>query len=142
MNINYTALHLLTVVWIASGTVIFSDKSTFSSATVGPVLVYKPQGEHYNSQYVSTFTHSGHVSVHYWGWISHEGARILHRTEEHQDGLQYKHILKHVMVPSVTVLYPNVVIQFQQDHSSIHDTRVVQERLSRQHDVELIDWPP
>jgi hypothetical protein len=40
------------------------------------------------------------------------------------------------------VLCPDGVIQFQQDHSSIHDSRVVQEWLSRQADVELIDWPP
>jgi hypothetical protein len=45
------------------------------------------------------------------------------------------------MVPSVRVLYPYGVIQFQQDHSSINDSRVVQEWLSRQADVELIDWP-
>jgi hypothetical protein len=82
------------------------------------------------------------VSVHYWGWISHEGAGIIHHIEEHPDGLQYKHILKHIMVPSVRVLYLNGVIQFQQDHFSIHDSRVVQEWLSWQADVELIDWPP
>jgi hypothetical protein len=34
---------------------------------------------------------------------------------EHPDGLEYQHILKHVMVSSVTVLYRNGVIQFQQD---------------------------
>jgi hypothetical protein len=46
------------------------------------------------------------------------------------------------MVPSVRVLYPDGIIQFQQDHSSIHDSGIVQEWLSRQADVELIDWPP
>jgi hypothetical protein len=46
------------------------------------------------------------------------------------------------MVPSVRVLYPDGVIQFQQDHSSIHDTFIVQEWLSWQVDVQLIDWPP
>jgi hypothetical protein len=62
--------------------------------------------------------------------------------EKHRDSLQYKHILKHIMVPSVRVLYPDGVIQFQQDHSSIHDSCVVQEWLSRQADVKLHDWPP
>jgi transposase len=107
--------------------VIFSDESKFSSTDYGPVLVYRPRGERHNSPYVSTSIGSGRVSVHCWGWISHEGVGIFHRIEEHLDGLQYKHILKHVMVPSVTVLYPDGVIQFQQDHSSIHDSRVVQE---------------
>ena len=77
-----------------------------------------------------------------WGWISHEGAGVLHCIEGHLDGLHYQHILQNVMVPSVRMLYPDGVIHLQQDHSSIHDFRVVQEWLSRQAEVELIDWPP
>jgi len=38
------------------------------------------------------------------------------------------------------MLYPDVIINFQQDHS-IHDSRVVQEWLWLQAEVELIDWP-
>jgi len=40
------------------------------------------------------------------------------------------------------MLYPDGIIHLQQDHSSIYDFRVVQEWLSRQAEVELIDWPP
>ena len=58
------------------------------------------------------------------------------------DGLQYQHTLQNVMVPSVRMLNPDGIIHLQQDHSSIHDSRVVQEWLSRQADVELLDWPP
>jgi hypothetical protein len=43
--------------------VIFTDESTFSSANDGLVLVYRPQGEHYNLQYISTCKRSGRVSV-------------------------------------------------------------------------------
>jgi hypothetical protein len=50
---------------------------------------YKPLGKRYNSQYLSTCKRSGRVSVHYWGWISCEGARMLHRTESNLDVLQY-----------------------------------------------------
>ena len=57
------------------------------------------------------------------------GARMLHRID-HLDGLQYKHILQNVMVPSVRMLYPDCIIHFQQDHASIHDSRAVQEWLS------------
>ena len=46
------------------------------------------------------------------------------------------------MVPSVLMLYPDGIIHLQQDHSSIHDSRVVQERLPRHADIELLDWPP
>ena len=46
------------------------------------------------------------------------------------------------MLPSVRMLYPDGIIYLQQDYSSIHDSRVIQEWLSRQADVELLDWPP
>jgi hypothetical protein len=39
------------------------------------------------------------------------------------------------------MLYPDGVIHFQQDHSSIHDSRVVQEWLLLQANVKVIDWP-
>jgi len=121
--------------------VIFTDESTFTSSNDGMVLVYRPQRQRYNPQYMSTCKCSGHVSVHCWGWISHEGGGILHLIDGHLDGLQYQHILQNEMVPSVWMLYPEGIIHLQQDHSSIHDSRVVQEWLSRQADVELLDWP-
>jgi len=49
--------------------VIFTDESTFTSANDGPVLVYRPQGQHYNPQYMSTCRRSGRVSVNCWGRI-------------------------------------------------------------------------
>ena len=58
------------------------------------------------------------------------------------DGLHYQHILQNIMVPSVWMLYPDGIIHLQQDYSSIHDSRVVQEQLPRQADVELLDRPP
>jgi hypothetical protein len=67
---------------------------------------------------------------------------MLHCIERHLDALQYKHILKTVMVPSIRLLYPNRIIQFQQNHSSIHDSNLVQKWLLVQADVELGDWPP
>ena len=90
--------------------VIFTDESTFTSANDEPVLVYRPRGERYNPQYMSTCKRSGRVSVHCWGWISHEGAGILHHIEGHLDGLQYQHILQKVMVPSVRILYPEGIM--------------------------------
>jgi len=83
---------------------------------------------------MSTCKRSGRVSVHCWG--SHEGAGFLHRIEGHLDGLQYQHILQNVMVPSVQMLYTDGIIHLQQDHSSIRDSRVVQDWRSRQADVE------
>ena len=82
------------------------------------------------------------MSVHVWGCISHKGDEIIHRIEGQLDGLQYQHILQKVMVPSVPMFYPDGTIHLQQDHSSIHDSRVVQEWLSWHADVELLDLPP
>jgi hypothetical protein len=50
--------------------------------------------------------------------------------------------MKGLKVPSVRMLYPDGIIHLQQDHSSNHDSRVVQEWLSRQAVVELIAWTP
>jgi hypothetical protein len=72
---------------------------------------------------------------------SHEGAAMLHCIEGHLDNLQYKHISQNIMVSSVRTHYPNGIIHFQQDHSSIHDSHVVQEWLSLHAEVEFIDWP-
>ena len=104
--------------------VIFTDESTFSLATV---LVYRPQGERFNPQYKSTCKRSGRVSVHCCGWISREGAGVLHRIEGHLDVMRYQHILQNVMAPSVRMLYPDGIIHLQQHHSTIHDSRVVEE---------------
>jgi len=119
--------------------VLFTDESTFTSANDGPVLVYRPQGQRYNPQYTSTCKRSGRASVHCWGWISHEGGGILHRIEGHLDILQYQHILQNIMVLSIRMLYPEDIIHLQQDHSSIHDCHVVQEWLSWQAEVDLLD---
>ena len=90
---------------------------------------------------MSTCKRRGRVYVHCWGWISHEGTGVLHHIESHLDGLQYQHILHNVMVPSEQMLYPNGIIHLQQDHFSIHDSRVFQKWLSQQANVELLDWP-
>jgi hypothetical protein len=67
---------------------------------------------------------------------------MLHRMG-HLDGLQCKHILQNVMVSSERLLYTDRTTQFQQDYSSVHDTRVVvHEWLSLQADVELINCLP
>jgi hypothetical protein len=65
--------------------VIFTDESTFSSANDGPVLVYRPQGECYNPQYMSTCKCSGRVSVHCWGWSStlYRGSPGRHAVSAH-----------------------------------------------------------
>jgi hypothetical protein len=83
------------------GNVIFSDESVFSSASDGPVNVYRPQGTRYNAEYAKLSACSGRVSVAVWGWISSRGIGLLHRVDGRLDGAQYLHILRDTMVPSV-----------------------------------------
>ena len=44
-------------------TVIFTDESTFTSAKDGLALVYRPQRQRYNPQYMSTCKRSGRACV-------------------------------------------------------------------------------
>ena len=71
----------------------------------------------------------------------HEGAGFLHRIEVDLEDLHDQHILQEVTLPSVRMLYPDVIIHLQQEHSTNLDTRVVHESVARQADVEIIDWP-
>jgi len=103
-----------------------------------PGLVFRPQGERYNTLYPCK--RSCRVSVHCWCWISHEGAGVFHRIEGHLDGLHYQHILQNVSVPSVWIFHPDDIIYLQQDHFSNHYSRENQEWLSRQADLEHFDW--
>jgi hypothetical protein len=122
------------------GNVIFSDESVFYSANDGPVRVHRPQGTRYNAEYVNESARSGRVSVAVWGWISSRGIGLLHRIDGRLDGAQYLHILKDIMVPSVREMYPDGVINFQQDQSPVHKSQFLQGWLANQNEVDLLDW--
>ena len=70
----------------------------------------------------------GLVLVHFCGSVSHDGAtRVFNCIEWHLDCLQCKHILKSVIMPFVRQIYPNGILQFQQDLSFIHGFHVLHE---------------
>jgi hypothetical protein len=123
------------------GNVIFSDESMFSSANEGPVRVCSPRGTRYNAEYVKESARSGRVSVAVWGRISSRRIGLLHRTDGRLDGVQYLHILRDIMVPSVREMYPDGVINFQQDQSPVHKSLLLKGWLADQNEVELLDWP-
>ena len=123
-------------------TVIFSDECTFSSTNDGPTVVYRPRGTRYDPRYVTHKRSSGHVTVCAWGWMSSHGLGVLHRVENRLTAEQYLHILKNVMLPSVRSIYPDGVIQFQQDRSPIHTARLVHNWLASQGDIDVLQWPP
>jgi hypothetical protein len=100
----------------------FSDESVFSSANDAPVRVYRPR-DPLNAEYVKESARCGRVSVAVWGWISSRGIGLLHRIDGCLDWVQYLHILRDIMVPSVREMYPDGVINFWQDQSLIHNSQ-------------------
>lgn len=94
--------------------VVFSDEKVFSSANEGPQIVYRPNNSRYDPDYVFQRQQSGRFSVSTWGWISAAGGGVLWRVDGNLTGLQYRDILRDVMVPSVRVLYPDGPFEFQQ----------------------------
>lgn len=113
-----------------------SNESMFSLANGGLVLVYRPWYEHYNSQCVDL-----HMQLSCLFNVM-TGSPKKGINTHHLDSSQHKHILKHVMVQSVSVLHPAGVIQSQQDHSYFHSSCVVQKRLSQQVSDEINNQTP
>jgi hypothetical protein len=74
---------------------------------------------------------NGVVSQGPWQEHGYRNTRRIDKLEGTED-LGYGAYRVHLMM----------LIQFQQDHSSIHDSRVVQEWLVWQADAELIGWSP
>jgi hypothetical protein len=64
---------------------------------------------------------------------------LLHRIDGGLDGAQYLHILKDIMVPSVREMYPDGVINFQQDQSPVHKSQLLQGWLEDQNEMEPLD---
>jgi hypothetical protein len=76
-----------------------------------------PQGTRYNAEYVKESARSGRVSLAVWGCTSSRGIGLLHRIDGRLDGAQFLHILRDIMVPLAREMYPDGVINFQQDQS-------------------------
>jgi len=106
-------IHPLTLCWVEAESLYKTVIKLEVKVNDGPDLVNRPQGELYSPQYMSTCKRSGSLSFHGWGCISH-------RVEGQLDDLHYQNILQNVTMPSVWMLYPEVIIHLQQDHSSIH----------------------
>ena len=101
-------------------------------------LVYRPQGKFTTHKPANVVV----ACLSTVGTGSHEGAGVVHRIEGDLDGLHYQHIMQNVTVPSERMPYPDGIIHLQQEDSSILDSRVVQERVEWQDDVEILDWLP
>lgn len=122
--------------------VVFTDEKIFSTGNVGPTRVYRPSGRRFDPQYVARSSRMGHVAIHCWGWICKAaGGGGIHRITGRLNGQKYVELLD-FMLPEIKAHVDDGKLQLQQDHSSVHDSLVVQSWLQRQPDLELVEWVP
>lgn len=119
--------------------VIFSDEKSFQSCSDGSVRVYRPENTRYSEPYVKPTERSGRFSINVWAWISCQGPGVCWRMEERLTGLSYVRIMENVMLPSVTMLYPQN-FTFQQDNCSIHTSRVASQWFI-DNNINVLPWP-
>lgn len=119
--------------------VIFSDEKVFQSCHDGSIRVYRPQNSRYEERYIKPTDRSGRFSINVWAWISSLGPGVCWRIGERLTGQSYIRILDNIMLPSVTMLYPQNFI-FQQDNCSIHTSRIVTNWIN-EHNINVLPWP-
>jgi transposase len=121
--------------------VVFTDEKVFSSVPSGRFIVYRPRRRRHDPEFVKNATHSGRFSVTVWGWISYEGVGMLWEIDGRLTGIQYRAILRDIMVPSVTARFEDGDFIFMHDRSPIHTSRVARAWIQEQ-GIRVIDWPP
>lgn len=126
--------------WV-NNVVIFVDEKTFQSDKLGRKILYRRNNERYVEKNTLPNKASGRIGLGIWGWISSMGPGELTTVSGRMNGAQYVEILRDVFLPTVRTAYPEGRIYLAQDNSSIHSSRLVQEWLAGQPDVELIRWP-
>ena len=103
--------------------VIFPDEVTFSTANEGPSLVYRPPGTRFDHRYSASRVRSGRVSESCWGWISRRGIGTIHRIRGKFNQEKYQRLLESHMVLYARLLYPDGILQFQQDNHPVHTSK-------------------
>ena len=102
------------------GSVIFTDETSISSNCESRGHVYREPVTRYDTCYDQRHERSGRFSVSCWGWMSWAGIGMLECIHGLLNALQYVHILKNMMLPSVRVWNPKGNLIFQQDNHPMH----------------------
>ena len=118
---------------------IFSDEVTFSTKK-GPTFVYRPPGTRLDHRYSAIHVRSSKVSVSCWGWISRRVMGTIHRIRGKFNQQKYQRLLECHIVLYAMLLYPDGILQFQQDNHPVHTSKLLQDWFARTQDIELIDW--
>lgn len=123
--------------------VIFIDEKVFCNSTHGRLSLWRYNNTRYSEENILPNNRSGRISLGFWGWISQSGPGELIEVGGRLNGLTYKDILGEVLLPTARIFYPfEEVITFIQDGSSVHNSRVVQDYISENRELNLITLPP
>lgn len=121
--------------------VIFSDEKCFKSDKDGRKILWRKDGERYNSKNVLPCRSSSRISLGYWGWMSSMGTGELVQVGGRNTSQGYLDVLQNVMLPTVRVAYPQEHIYFVHDYCAVHRARLVQSWLNVQDNLTVIEWP-
>lgn len=121
--------------------VIFSDEKCFKSDKDGRKILWRKDGERYHQKNILPCRSSGRITLGYWGWMSSMGPGELVEVGGRNTSQGYLDILQNVMLPTVRVAYPDEHIYFVHDNCSVHRARMVQDWLSVQENLTVIEWP-
>ena len=121
--------------------VFFSVGVTFSTTQEGPTFVYRPLSTRFDHRYSAIRARSGGISVSCWGWISRRGTGTIHRIRGKFIQQKYQRFLERYMDMYARLLYPDGILQFQQDNYPTHTSKFIRDWFERRLDIDLIDWP-
>lgn len=122
--------------------VIFVDEKVFCSSAQGRLSLYRTSNTRYDERNVLPNNRSGRITLGFWGWMNQNGPGELVEVGGRMNGPRYKDILENVLLPTAKIFFPDERIKFVQDNSSVHNSRVVQNYLEGNRDLELISMPP
>ena len=72
------------------------------------------------------------------GWISRRGMGTIHRIRGKFNQQKYQLLLERYMVLYAKLLYPDGILQFQQDNHTVHTSKFIRDWFARRQDIELI----
>ncbi|KAG7312856.1 hypothetical protein JYU34_001237 [Plutella xylostella] len=121
--------------------VIFSDEKSFKSDKDGRKILWRKSGERYKETNILQCRSSGRITLGYWGWMSSMGPGELVEVGANNNSQGYLEVLRHVLLPTVRVAYPDSHIYFVHDNCAIHRARIVQDWLNTQDSLTVIEWP-
>lgn len=124
----------------------FMDEKVFVSSADGRLSLWRMPRTRYDEENVRPDRRSGRISLGFWGWMNAGGPIELCEVSGRLNGQGYLEILRDSFLPTAKIVYPdNHKVEFMQDNSSIHNSRLVQAWIEEKEELgelKLIKMPP